>query len=166
MKKVQSLFPELAKIVQEEGWETASQATAHDFIHDRIVEGYCYLIAPNAAFGGYAAAAALCHSTDRRYPTENDTELANRIRDYLSRGTSLSPIEKAEVIDIVLHHHMPNHPVDNDMLITLKDADRLANLGLLAVIRCGQHYHSLPTFNPRFVKSPDPGASYKRPKAV
>lgn len=155
------LFLVIKKDVSTGGVNVAS----HDQVHDKTVQGYCRLIAPNRTYGAYAEVAALCHSTDRHFPLDNDAELRKRIVGYLST-IGMNEQEQTIVVEAVLNHHKPNDESDGPILMTLKDADRLANLGLPAVIRCGQHYNSLTTFDVRYVGDPDPIATYKAPLTV
>ncbi len=169
MKKtllVWKLFPDLVKVMHAETEACGSKGTAHDLIHDLTVAQYCLLIERDQSFAQLATIAALCHSTDRRYPTDSDAERSDRIDDYLLQGTKLNPSERGTVIGTVLEHHKPNEQGDGKLLRILKDADRLANLSLPATLRCAQFYHALPTFDPRYVAQPDPKATYRQPLTV
>ena len=70
------------------------------------------------------------------------------------------------MVEAVLNHPKLNDSADNLITITLKDADRLANLGPNAYIRSGQLYHYLPAYDPRYIKNPNPAATFSDPKTV
>lgn len=167
MKKVWEIFPNLAETIRLEAENTGSRGTAHDFLHDLTVGQYCLLISDEDEDTGLdAAAAGLCHSTDRRFPEETEVQLSGRIAGHLRKEAGFSTQRINWVLGLVFDHHKPNGHNDNPDLQILKDADRLANLGLPALIRCAQFYHTLPTFDVRYVGKPDPKATYKNPLTV
>lgn len=161
------MFPRLFKAIKQQG--DRYPAPAHDLVHDLTVAGYVMLVGRREKLSEdpvrMLVAAALCHSMDRRFHA-SEKNLRKRILKLLRETESLSENRCAGIADIVAMHKLPNNEDDSIELQVFKDADRLANLGLPAALRCGQHYHSLPTFNWQFVTTPDPTASYRDPKTV
>jgi len=165
MKRISDIFPGLVSAIKREAATVGSKGTAHDFIHDCTVAGYCLLL-DSSERGQLAAAAALCHSTDRRFPVDSVRQRLVRVKSYLLTASRLDDVARNVVIDAVINHDKPNDPDDSNVLVILKDADRLGNLGLVAALRCAQLHHDLPTFDPRFVSRPDPCATYESPLTV
>ena len=78
----------------------------------------------------------------------------------------LPELEKTNlVVKAVLGHNGKNDESDSPVLVALMDADRLVNIELDLVIRCGQFQPDLPAVDFRHLLD-DPTASYKDPKSV
>jgi len=57
-------------------------------------------------------------------------------------------------------HSKPNDINDNPVTIVLKDADRLASIGPIAAFCSAQGFSCVPAYDPRYLKKPDPLATY------
>lgn len=169
METPAKLLPRLLAAIKTDCVATGAMRSAHDLTHDLIVAHYCQRFQRFSRHSRYmirlAVAAALCHSTDRRHPDETEGARTDRLTGYLLTE-SFDFIECLLVTNVVLKHHEPNRDEDDEFLILLKDADRVANLGLIAALRSAMHYHALPVADPRFIAVSDPAATYKCPWTI
>ena len=159
-------FAPLVNMVRKDHIEQGAVGGGHDLTHALVVAGYCERIADDPEIATLSWLAAVLHNTDRLWPKDSDEETATRIRHHLDEGTKLDERQKDIVLQAVMRHNRPNDPEDGVVTTVLKDADRLANLGLVAVIRSGQLYNSLLPADPRYIREPDPTANYRNPKTV
>jgi len=159
-KKAWEMFPNLIGAVRKSGVNFLGGS--HDLLHDLMVAAYCLQIG-DGRDAELATAAALIHSTDRRFEGWKAREI---LEGYLMSENCISPTERNAIVWAVLHHSEPNNDGDSMIAIILKDADRLANLGPNMILRSPQHYNKLPVCDPKFVKNPDPEATYKIPLTV
>lgn len=134
---------------------------AHDWTHALFVAMYGVIIAANERLGELAFIAGLCHTTDHLYGKERIAEIVDV---YLSLCPGLSDLEKAAVAEAVLTHGKKNDPDDCPVTVTLKDADKLGNLGILmSAMRYVLQEPNQPIFDLRFVTKNDPEAIFKKP---
>ncbi len=70
-----------------------------------------------------------------------------------------------EITEAVLNHNGKNDSSDSPVLVALMDADRLVNIELDLVIRCGQFQPDLPAVDFVHLLN-DPTANYRNPKSV
>lgn len=159
-------YPELVRAVRWDHYCYQYQRVAsHDFYHALMVAQYAVIIAEEPRTGELAWIAGLCHNTDRLFGCDGCV-VAEQVERYLDSCPGVGSDERALVVDAVVKHSRKNEPDDSPVLVSLKDADRLANLGAQAVIRSAQHYATLSPFDPRFVEADDPQASYRDPRTV
>lgn len=108
--------------------------------------------------------AGMCHNTDRIFPT---AQVEKKVRRYICfPEIDFADVERDFIVEAVMEHDKLNNSNDNPVTITLKDADRLANVSALLLVRAGQFYHNLPAMDPRYILEPDPAATYRDPKTV
>lgn len=144
-----------------------SWKTGHDLVHDLQVSGYGLLIAQEEApedpdLSEHVWLAAMLHSTDRFVATEDHTQWLSNIipRDY-------SEDVRAEILDAVLEHGKPNNEKDSRVCVILKDADKLANINPMVLLRSAQFHPGLPTHDPRHLEmTRAPGSTYRTPLSV
>ncbi len=128
----------------------------HGLDHDLLVAAYCLQITPDGIEheGELAAVAGFMHSLDRHF----DAAGVNSEMRYLMRFLPKSVLsEEFDVIrQAVLNHSKLNSEDDSLVLKILKDADRLAGVGPLSMLRSGQFYSHLPSIelNHVFDRSP------------
>ncbi len=160
-------YPNLVEAVRQDHINQGATGGAHDFVHAMMVAQYAAMIAEDERTGELAWIAAICHNTDRLFPDEDDEGVSRRVVRYLVNGVPDITVSNGEtMMEAVLTHHKLNDDADNPVTVTLKDADRLANIGPNLIIRAGQHYHELPAFDPQYLVEPDPEATYRNPKTV
>ena len=158
------VFPHLDVAVRKDHERMGATGGGHDFVHALMVAQYAVKIAENDHIGKLAWIAGLCHNTDRLFP-EDAAERTIQVYMNLS-DIGFVDDEKALIVEAVFEHHKLNDDGDNPVTITVKDADRLANVGALLFVRAGQFYHNLPAMDPQYVLEPDPAATYHDPKTV
>jgi hypothetical protein len=162
MEKMWKKFPELVTAVTEDHKNEGHKDRSHDLLHALMVAQYGTMIAGTKSEKKCAWVAGLCHNTDRIFPEDQVGKIVSR---YLSE-TSLTREEKEAVHEAVMKHSEPNKKSDNPITVALKDADRLANLGPLTLIRSGQFRSGIRTANPKHITNPDPEAAYLEPKSA
>jgi len=149
----------------------------HDTHHALRVAEMAYKIAigewNDEHIAKLAALAGLCHNADRVIQKKlkigkqstPDKEVENLVIYWLGLLEELSLTDRREIISTVLKHECANSEQDSNVLIALRDADRVVNLELDLVIRSGQHYHKLPAVDfEHFID--DPSATYQEPRSV
>jgi hypothetical protein len=166
MPQLWEKYPVITKTVRKDHAGNGAIGGGHDFLHALMVAQYGELIADESRIGELAWLAGICHNTDRIFRRFVEYEIRQQIRSYLDLTTIPTLAEKDDIIEAVMNHSKFNDPADNPITVTLKDADRLANIGPLLCVRSGQHFHLLPAFDPRYLDTPDPTSTYKNPKTV
>lgn len=133
----------------------------HGWDHDLRVAQTGALIADDDRIGEMAWVAGLMHSTDRHFG-ERTNEVLLHYFSLLPQG-EFNPLEMSQMLDAVLNHSGKNSPSDEDnpVLVTLKDADRLANLGAINFIRGGQHRPNIPAVIPEYLGRRDPRSTFR-----
>jgi hypothetical protein len=170
-KRIWEIYPELV-IAVKTSHETHGLKGHHDVYHAARVGDAAYRITletwKDASKAHLAGIAGLCHNADRMLgldvmnPPEDD--ITRVIHTWLNT-TDLDHAARAVVTEAVLKHDKKNDPEDSDILIALKDADRIINLDLDVIIRAGQHNHDIPAIDyTHFVSSTT--ASYIHPGSV
>lgn len=154
MEKAHELFPGLAKRVRE-AHEERGLISSHGVDHDLRAANYALMIAPDARTARLAAAAGLCHSADH---------MVEKLVRELLQG-DLTEDERDEVVLAVLRHESVNSESDTPVEVTLKDADRLANLDADVIARSGQFHPDLLVVDPIHLEN-DPEATYHDPRSL
>jgi len=163
-KPLWEVFPELVAAVREDHRKAgALVGTGHDFMHALMVAQYASQIA-DSDMAELGWAAGICHNSNRLFKDENDSLIGKRVRGYLDG--SFNEQEINQIIEAVMNHPTHNSPADKLLTIILKDADKLANLGGLLVIRCGQFQPNLPPVNPLYLGEYPPGCNYRNPGSI
>ena len=167
-KPLWEIFPDIVKKVRQDHIDkNALIESSHNFLHALMVAQYAKIIANDENTGIAAWVAGIIHNTDRLF---SEQKVLERLKYYLETPDSsclyfrLHDSDQEDIIEAVLNHSNLNDPNDSPVTITLKDADRLANIGANMPVRSGQHYHNLPDYDPRYVKNSDPEATYRNPK--
>lgn len=113
----------------------------HGVDHDLMVASYCLIIAEDEKVSKMAWVAGLLHSIDRFFGVMSEV-MINFMLNIVSND--FDELELAEIKTAILRHDKPNALDDSLTQIILQDADRLANLGPIALIRSGQCHPTLP----------------------
>lgn len=153
-----------------EFWQAHQQAIeksvlthGHGPEHDLTVAKWCLELTDDQDARELAWVAALVHSIDRLLPQSFPKEIMKSIVDrqlsYLPENY-FTEHERDVICRAVRHHDEKNKPDDSDVLIVLKDADRLANLAPEIIMRAGQFAPTVPSFNLKNIDSPDPTGSF------
>jgi hypothetical protein len=100
----------------------------HGLDHDLMVAQYAALIAENPRVGEMAWCTGLMHSTDRHFSGDQERELIDEYCSLLPEKY-FSEEETVWIREAVYQHSRLNSSDDNPVTVTLKDADRLANIG-------------------------------------
>ncbi len=137
---------------------------AHDFYHALTAAQYAALIAPNARLARVGWCAGLLHEHPHRlFQEEQGVHL---VRERLARHSALSLRAQLDVLQAILAHSGKDTSQDSSLLVVLKDADRLANLGAWHWLRAAQFRPKIPAVDPRYVERQDPLATFKNPRSV
>lgn len=158
-------YKKLVNLVHEDHEKNNARANGHTFMHALMVAQYAELIADQAHIGELTWIAGLLHNTDRLYQHEPKSKEKEVLDAYLNTITELNDQDKQIIKSAILEHSRLNNDSDDMVTITLKDADRLTNLGPNGIIRSGQFRYNLPVIDP-LLFAKDPNASYKNPKTV
>lgn len=181
MKKIWEIFPELVAVVRKAHFDAGMTGNGHDFEHAARVGQYAYIISEDEEIGKMAGVAGLCHNADRilqkkfhagrrEVPQNQIVDLLRKWvgdnTDYDLRMDELMPTPWSMIAYAVLDHDKPNDPLlKKPVLTVLQDADRLVNIELDLIIRCGQFQPDLPAVDFVHLLS-DPTATYREPKSV
>ena len=170
--KVIELFPDLWRAVFLHHVRTGVTGNGHDAFHAARVGQYAFEIAETPDVARLAAIAGLCHNADRilQYQLKVGrkdvaVDLVRDLVDEWLNHTDLSNDEKSVVVNAVLNHSLPNGIGDDQVLIALKDADRLTNLEPDVIMRAAQFCSDFPVVDPVHWLS-DPNATFREPKSV
>ncbi len=150
----------------------ASWGSAHDLFHDLMVAGYALVIADDLSGDSTelheaAWVAAMLHSIDRFIP--DATDQTDFLRDALDWCPENSAVIRwwHNILSAVLNHNKPNDDADEPITIILKDADRLANINPLVIVRAAQSHHGLPPTDPRWLgMRSTPDSTYSNPLVI
>jgi hypothetical protein len=143
--------------------QTGAQHRGHGLLdHDLLVAQYCLLIAPDEGTGELAWLAAILHSFDRAFGPRCGAELKKAVA-FLEGEVGNDEIEL--ILGAVRKHSGKNGHEDDLVLMTLQDADRLANIGPTWIIRMGQHWADLPAMEIEHLQEKNPASTYKQPSS-
>lgn len=170
-KRIWEIFPESFKAIQKSHAD-CNLFGHHDIYHAARVGDMAYHIAletwKDDTQAKLAGMAGLCHNADRiletRVERPSEEDIIALIQAWL-RASDLDQESCAAVIDAVLKHDQKNISDDSDILIALKDADRIINLDPDAIMRAAQFRHEFPTVDYTHFLS-KPGATYHKPESV
>jgi hypothetical protein len=112
---------------------------SHGIDHSLMVAQYAAIIAEQERAGELAWVAGIIHDVCHRSGSKDLKSL------HLSPLGEFSSEELGMIYRAVRDHSKLNDANDDLVTIILKDADRLANLGLLNIIRGGQHRPEIPS---------------------
>ncbi|PIQ69037.1 MAG: hypothetical protein COV91_00925 [Candidatus Taylorbacteria bacterium CG11_big_fil_rev_8_21_14_0_20_46_11] len=163
-KRLWERFPELTKAVLSDHIARGVYGGPHDFYHALMVAQYAELVAPDDDTAVLGWIAGLLHNVDRMYPKDEVHLVVSRLLTGVSHGISSGHFL---VLQAVLGHSKKNDPKDDIVLVTLKDADRLGNIGWWHWLRAAQFRPNILPIDPRFVTSADPtDLDFRNPKTV
>jgi HD superfamily phosphodiesterase len=137
---------------------------AHDWYHALAVAQYAALIAPDTELAFLGWVAGLLHEFPHRIFSRDQG--MTLVRYYLREGTTFTPEDQQYVLDTILKHSGRDLPTDSILLMILRDADRLANIGAWHFLRAAQFRPDIPAVDPRYIAAQDPTATFKNPKSV
>jgi len=133
----------------------------HGFDHDLMVAQYATIISEDERVGEMAWVAGLMHSLDRHFP-HDETEII--LEECINLVSSQFTVCEIEEIRMAVHNHSKkNDPTDGPVTVALKDADRLANIGAINLIRNGQHHPDIPACIPESLGGLHPDSTFKKP---
>lgn len=181
-KRIWDTFPSLTRAVKRSHDEQQTKTGfemfyGHDFDHALRVADYAMKIVEDPRVGALAGAAGLCHNADRILQIQAGVGAYGEIDDnlvtkYVNEWLDAEPVgtfslqERNTILQSVLSHSKPNDITDGDVLIALKDADRLTNIDSDILIREGQyHGDALKVVDP-FKLLSDPNATYRNSGSV
>ncbi len=156
-------FPGLVRAVKADYIARGAVGGGHDFYHALMVAQYAELIAEDPETATLGWITGLLHNTDRMYPKEKVIPVLTR---HLQMVRLNIPSGHLCILRAVLEHTKRNDPADSPLLMTLKDADRLANIGAWHFLRAAQFRPTILAVDPRFIVKQDPTATFKDPKSV
>ena len=176
--RIWEVFPEIAEAVRRKHGEVGLFGH-HDWYHAFRVGEVARQISldewSDERLSHLTGLAGLAHNADHiiyhvlgreKYKTSPDTnqKVLDLIGSWLS-SSMLKPFEKETVVDAVLNHQAKNMPGDSNVLIALKDADRVVNFDEDVIARSGQNYPNVPVVDYRyFLDNPD--ATFREPGSV
>lgn len=163
-KNLLTVFPALAQAACVDYISQRVHGGAHDFYHALTVAQYAALIAPNQRIARHGWCAGLLHEHPHRlFQTEHGVCVAC---ERLAKHSALPSWAQSDILQAILAHSSKDAPQDSPLLVVLKDADRLANLGAWHWLRAAQFRPNIPTVDPRYVARQDPLATFKNPRSV
>lgn len=134
----------------------------HGLDHDLTVAQYSAIITEDERVGEMAWVAGLMHSADKHFSGEKERLLIDQYFSLLPKG-EFDNEELKMMREAIAEHSKLNSPLDNPVTIVLKDADRLANLGAINFIRCGQQRPDIPACLLEFMDRLHPQATFREP---
>lgn len=138
----------------------------HSSEHDALVAMIATRIAPDLRTAEKAFVAGILHSLDRVAGDAFESVLDECLA-LLVPG-DFTQHESDEIREVVVRHgeHKNAPGTRSPTLITLMDADKLANMQLLAIARAGQFYPDVPVIETEFVGKRNPHSTYHSPTSI
>lgn len=166
-------FPRLVEAVRKNHAEFAAKIVHHDFDHALQVAQVALKIAGDPKTARLAAVAALCHNADRILEERADgivkkagpIAIENLARSWLGVESTFSEEDKRSIVEALVEHSKPNSDKDSNVIVTLKDADRIVNLGLDVIVRGAQH-HNCSAIDPWLLLNDERGNHAQRQSIV
>ena len=149
------------KAIHAEILASGNGTNGHGLDHDLMVAQYGAMIAEDPRVEEMAWVAGLLHSFDRHYSSEEEKRLLGECLNLVAFEFSEGELDEIETA--VQLHSKRNDPADSPVTVALKDADRLANVGALNIIRGGQHRPSIPACIPETLGGLNPNSTFKEP---
>ncbi len=175
IEKLIKKYTELLTAVIRDHEKVKASESGHDFEHALMVANYCVRIADDARTAELAWVAGICHNTDHlierglfprhlRKKRKLNALVREKLLQYL-RYTAFNKNDKRLVFEAVAEHRKRNDLRDNQITVTLKDADRLANVGALLCLRSAKELEHLPVLDYIHLFH-HPSATYRHPESV
>lgn len=166
VRRLWEKFPVQVQLVQQDHITQKAFASGHNFYHALMVAQYALSIAEDERIGELAWIAGIIHNTDRLFPNLGPRGVGEKVRKYLERGFTGSSFDADWIVEAVLDHSKKNDPSDNQVTVTLKDADRLLNIGPYHWLGAAQFRWTILPVDPRFILTSDTTATFKDPKSI
>lgn len=138
----------------------------HGLDHDVTVGQISLIIAPDETTGELAWIASLLHSVDRTVEKGAKEDSKDKVVELMSHLSEISFLDWDTILKSVLHHSELNNDKQPLVQQVLMDADRLANLMALVVIRAGQMRYDIPAIEFEYVNWPNPASTYLKPLSI
>ena len=158
--KYRALYDAVKK-THEDILAAGKTTVGHGWDHDLRVAQTGALIAESPRVGEMAWCVGLMHSTDRHYG-ERTEEVLHGYFALLPKNEFVVG-ESVMMWNALIEHSKKNSDADNPVTVALKDADRLANLGIMNLFRCGQHHPDIPACIPEYLGRVHPNSTFKKP---
>lgn len=164
--RIWETFPEVAKAVRRTHEETGL-FTHHDWGHAFRVGEVARMVAldewGDEQLSHLAGLAGLTHNADhvirKLRGTKEDPYMVRNLVLYWLSSAHLNQFDTEQIIDAVLKHTGKNSPEDSQILIALKDSDRIVNLDMDIIVRSTQ-YHPWPAVDYKYFLN-NPEATFK-----
>lgn len=171
--KIWDIYPYLTEIVKRDHDVAGMRGTGHDFDHALQAAQFALTIAESDEVRRLAGAAALCHNADRILQHQLHLEKKDvapvKVHELVSkwlRVENFLPNQVACIVEAVIKHTEINKADDSDVLIALKDADRLTCTMADNIMTAAQFWSELPAIDPVYLVNDPSAHSYKNPKSV
>lgn len=163
-EEYRAVFSGLYQSVKKSHAESTHPHRGHGLDHDAAVAQMGAIISQDNRTADKVWVAGMCHSADR-VVGRDDKEFETLARQHLSclPDGYFERSEVEEVLVATLKHGEKNKDDDSLTLQNLKDSDRLINLQLLVVIRCGQFYPEIPPIELEHIGRMNPNSTFKYP---
>lgn len=152
----------LSRVSRDHKTRLKKVGSHHDIGHTFRVANAALKIAPDKKTARLAWLAGILHNTDRLFRNKNTPRI---LKAHLQK-TPLTSHEKEIVFRAVMNHSKKNDPRDDNVIKTLKDADRIADFGAIVLLRIGQYYHNKPLFDFVSPLTRDPNSSFGKEKTA
>ena len=162
MQQLWTVFSELTDKVRADHIQHDALGGCHDLLHAFMVAQYAQRIADDEESATLGWVAGICHNADRMF---GHTLADSFVEEYLTL-VPLDSVQKKRIAKAVLMHSTRDTLDEDDVLVVLKDADRLANSGPVVWLRAGQFLPRIPSVDPRYVLERDPLARYNDPRSL
>lgn len=156
-------YSNLLMNVRDDHERLKSRTNGHDFVHALMVAQYAQLIAEDEETATLGWLAGLIHNTDHLFGKK---DARKNIERYLRLAPNLSIRQKISITHAVRIHANLDRKDDSPIAVILKDADKLANLGALLLVRVGQFRHNLPLINLLYPNGNSPNSTYEKPETA
>jgi len=150
LKNLWNKYEGLIRQIKTEHDLTGAQGGPHDFWHAAMVAQYGLMITEDERTGELVWIAGMCHNVDTLFAL---SEIQGwHLSGYMNLcGDFVSVKEKKCITVAVENHSKLNDSADDLVAQALKDADRLANLGIIHALRAAQYFPKMACVDSRYV---------------
>jgi hypothetical protein len=162
-----ALVYEAREKIHDELVRKGANQNGHGFFdHDHPVAQTCVLIHEHEPSVRKAWLASLLHSLDRLMSEEEERETVERLLSLIPEN-ELSSSDKDEIRVALQNHDGPNREEDSETQMILQDADRLANVNAIVIMRSGQFRSTIPTLELGHLGiGKNPESTFKNPRTA
>lgn len=157
------LFPDMYAAVKRLHTTSASRNRGHGLDHDVTVAMLTQTLIEPGRMAEKAWIVGMLHSVDRLVGHEEAAQVTGMLLRALPAGY-FSDDEIAEMHAAAMRHGEKNLPGQSLLQQVLMDADRLANLMLLALVRIGQFNPDIPVVEFEYIDRENPLSTYQSPR--